>query len=84
MYFMIALANTDSYMLVTVNFPLHYTNIMNLKSCILLLVASCVVENNNALPHTLLTASLLFCGSKEVASFYCDTSPLLKLSSSNT
>ncbi|XP_047403017.1 olfactory receptor 1A1-like [Sciurus carolinensis] len=92
MYFMIALANTDSYMLaamaydraVAISRPLHYTTIMSLRSCILLVVASWVIGNANALPHTLLTASLSFCGSKEVANFYCDISPLLKLSCSDT
>uniref|UniRef100_A0A8D2DMH1 G-protein coupled receptors family 1 profile domain-containing protein n=1 Tax=Sciurus vulgaris TaxID=55149 RepID=A0A8D2DMH1_SCIVU len=91
MYFMIALANTDSYMLaamaydraIAISRPLHYTTIMSLWSCILLVVASWVIGNANALPHTLLTASLSFCGSKEVANFYCDISPLLKLSCSD-
>uniref|UniRef100_A0A8D2DJK2 G-protein coupled receptors family 1 profile domain-containing protein n=1 Tax=Sciurus vulgaris TaxID=55149 RepID=A0A8D2DJK2_SCIVU len=91
MYFMIALGNTDSYMLAAMAYdramaisrPLHYTTIMSLWSCILLVVASWVIGNANALPHTLLTANLSFCGSKEVANFYCDISPLLKLSCSD-
>ncbi|MBZ3877148.1 Olfactory receptor 1A1 [Sciurus carolinensis] len=91
MYFMIALGNTDSYMLAAMAYdramaisrPLHYTTIISPQSCILLVVASWVIGNANALPHTLLTASLSFCGSKEVANFYCDISPLLKLSCSD-
>nr|XP_027779296.1 olfactory receptor 1A1 [Marmota flaviventris] len=91
MYFMIALGNTDSYMLAAMAYdramaisrPLHYTTIMSPRSCILLVVASWVIGNANALPHTLLTAGLSFCGSKEVANFYCDISPLLKLSCSD-
>uniref|UniRef100_A0A8C9PUV2 G-protein coupled receptors family 1 profile domain-containing protein n=1 Tax=Spermophilus dauricus TaxID=99837 RepID=A0A8C9PUV2_SPEDA len=91
MYFMIALGNTDSYLLAAMAYdramaisrPLHYTTIMSPRSCVLLVVASWVIGNSNALPHTLLTAALSFCGSKEVANFYCDISPLLKLSCSD-
>ncbi|XP_064126466.1 olfactory receptor 1A1-like [Loxodonta africana] len=92
MYFMIALGNTDSYILaamaydrsVAISRPLHYTTIMSPKFCILLVVGSWVIANANALPHTLLTASLSFRGNQEVANFYCDITPLLKLSCSDT
>ncbi|EFB25771.1 hypothetical protein PANDA_021804, partial [Ailuropoda melanoleuca] len=92
MYFMIGMANTDSYMLaamaydraVAISRPLHYTTIIRPWTCVLLVVGSWVVGNANALPHTLLTASLSFCGNKEVANFYCDIAPLLKLSCSDT
>ncbi|XP_040856791.1 olfactory receptor 1A1 [Ochotona curzoniae] len=91
MYFMIALGNTDSYILavmaydraVAISRPLHYTTIMSPCSCVLLIAGSWVVGNTNALPHTLLTAHLSFCGNREVANFYCDITPLLKLSCSD-
>ncbi|KAM9597914.1 olfactory receptor 1A1 [Trichechus inunguis] len=91
MYFMIALGNTDSYILAAMAYdramaisrPLHYTTIISLRSCVLFVVGSWVIGNTNALPHTLLTASLSFCGNQEVANFYCDISPLLKLSCSD-
>ncbi|KAB0357121.1 hypothetical protein FD754_001277 [Muntiacus muntjak] len=91
MYFMVALGNTDSYILaamaydraVAITRPLHYTTIMSPRTCILLVIGSWVVGNGNALPHTLLTASLSFCGNQEVANFYCDIAPLLKLSCSD-
>ncbi|XP_006863312.1 PREDICTED: olfactory receptor 1A1-like [Chrysochloris asiatica] len=91
MYFMIALGNTDSYILavmaydraVAISRPLHYTTIMSPKSCILLIVGSWVIGNTNALPHALFTARLSFCGNQEVANFYCDITPLLKLSCSD-
>lgn len=91
MYFMIALGNTDSYILaamaydraVAISRPLHYTTIMSQWSCVLLVVGSWAIGNANGLPHTLLTASLSFCGNQEVASFYCDITPLLKLSCSD-
>ncbi|XP_011358131.1 olfactory receptor 1A1 [Pteropus vampyrus] len=91
MCFMFALGNTDSYILaamaydraVAISRPLHYTTIMSQRSCVLLVVGSWVVGNANALTHTLLTASLSFCGNQEVANFYCDITPLLKLSCSD-
>ena len=91
MYFMIALANTDSYILaamaydraVAITRPLHYTTIMSPRTCVLLVIGSWVIGNANAFPHTLLTASLSFCGNQEVANFYCDITPLLKLSCSD-
>ncbi|XP_034883415.1 olfactory receptor 1A1-like [Mirounga leonina] len=91
MYFMIGMANTDSYILavmaydraVAISRPLHYTTIMSPRTCVLLVVGPWVVGNTNALPHALLTASLSFCGNKEVANFYCDIASLLKLSCSD-
>ncbi|XP_021542800.2 olfactory receptor 1A1-like [Neomonachus schauinslandi] len=91
MYFMIGMANTDSYILavmaydraVAISRPLHYTTIMNPRTCVLLVVGPWVVGNTNALPQALLTASLSFCGNKEVANFYCDIASLLKLSCSD-
>ncbi|XP_028377303.1 LOW QUALITY PROTEIN: olfactory receptor 1A1-like [Phyllostomus discolor] len=91
MYFMIALGNTDSYILAAMAYdraaaisrPLHYTTNMSLRTCVLLAIVSWFIGNLNALPHTLLTASLSFCGNQEVANFYCDITPLLKLSCSD-
>ncbi|XP_007935655.1 olfactory receptor 1A1-like [Orycteropus afer afer] len=88
---MLALGNTDSYILavmaydraVAISRPLHYTTIISLRCCVLLVVGSWVIGNANSLPHTLLTASLSFCGNHEVANFYCDITPLLKLSCSD-
>ncbi|XP_003416878.2 olfactory receptor 1A1-like [Loxodonta africana] len=91
MYFMSALANTDSYILavmaydrvVAISRPLHYTVIISPRSCFLLVVGSWVIANANTLPHILLTSSLSFCGNQEVANFYCDIPSLLKLSCSD-
>ena len=92
MCFMLALGNTDSYILAAMAFdravaitrPLHYTTIMSPRTCVLLVIGSWVIGNVNAFPHTLLTASLSFCGNQEVANFYCDIASLLKLSCSDT
>ncbi|XP_055476590.1 olfactory receptor 1A1-like [Psammomys obesus] len=91
MYFMISLGNTDSYILaamaydraVAISRPLHYATVMSPWACVLLVAGSWVIGNANALPHTLLTARLSFCGNKDVANFYCDITPLLQLSCSD-
>ena len=91
MCFMLALGNTDSYILaamaydraVAITRPLHYTTVMSPGACVLLVVGSWVMGNANAVPHTLLTARLSFCANKEVANFYCDLASLLKLSCSD-
>ncbi|XP_037350305.1 olfactory receptor 1A1-like [Talpa occidentalis] len=91
MYFMISMANTDSYILaamaydraVAISRPLHYTTIMSPRSCVLLVVGSWVIANSNALMHTVLTSRLSFCENREVANFYCDIVPLLQLSCSD-
>ncbi|XP_004463626.2 olfactory receptor 1A1-like [Dasypus novemcinctus] len=91
LHFMLFLANTDSYILavmaydraVAISRPLHYTTIMNPRSCFLLVVGSWVIGMANSLPHTLLTARLSFCSNREVANFYCDNKALLKMSCSD-
>uniref|UniRef100_A0A2K6GK20 G-protein coupled receptors family 1 profile domain-containing protein n=2 Tax=Propithecus coquereli TaxID=379532 RepID=A0A2K6GK20_PROCO len=91
MYFMLAMANTDSYILavmaydraVAISRPLHYTTIVSPKSSVLLVVGSWMVGAANSLPHTLLTASLSSCDNHDVANFYCDIASLLKLSCSD-
>ncbi|KAL1779786.1 Olfactory receptor 1A1 [Sigmodon hispidus] len=91
MYFMIALGNTDSYILaamaydraVAITRPLHYTTIMSPWPCVLLVAGSWVIGNANSLPHAIFTARLSFCGNKDVANFYCDITPLLQLSCSD-
>ncbi|XP_012382645.2 olfactory receptor 1A1-like [Dasypus novemcinctus] len=91
MHFMLALANTDSYILavmacdraVAISCPLHYTTIMNPRSCFLFVVGSWMIGMGNSLPHTLLTTSMSFCSHQEVTNFYCDNKALLKMSCSD-
>ncbi|XP_032768685.1 olfactory receptor 1361-like [Rattus rattus] len=92
MYFLSVFADMDNFLLsvmaydrfVAICHPLHYTTKMTHQLCALLVVGSWVVANMNALLHTLLMARLSFCGENIISHFFCDVTPLLKLSCSDT
>ncbi|XP_075415166.1 olfactory receptor 1L6-like [Tenrec ecaudatus] len=92
MYFFVACAITDSFLLaamaidryVAICNPLHYTTTMSPRRCLLLVVASWVVSHLHSLTHTVLMARLSFCGSNIIHHFFCDVQPLLTLSCSDT
>ncbi|XP_068129330.1 olfactory receptor 1f45-like [Hyperolius riggenbachi] len=64
--------------------PLQYYIIMNNRLCISLVIWSWVTASLNSLFHTLLTAELLFCFSRNINSFFCDLNVLISISSSDT
>ncbi|XP_063295450.1 olfactory receptor 5V1-like [Pelobates fuscus] len=64
--------------------PLRYTQIMSKTLCIKLVSGCWLTGLFYSLVHTLMTAGLSYCGSKEVNHFFCDMPPLLKLSCSDT
>ncbi|XP_067388381.1 olfactory receptor 5J3-like [Emydura macquarii macquarii] len=64
--------------------PLRYTVAMSERVCAGLLSCSYVSGFLNALVQTLCTFSLPFCGSNQVDHFFCDITPLLKLSCTET
>lgn len=92
MYFLFELADMDNFLLavmaydrfVAVCHPLHYSTKMTNQFCALLVVGSWVIANLNALLHTLLMAQLSFCADNAIPHFFCDVTPLLKLSCSDT
>ncbi|XP_055460654.1 olfactory receptor 1361-like [Psammomys obesus] len=89
-YFLFELTDMDNFLLavmaydqyVAICHPLHYTARMTLQLCALLVVGSWVVAILNALLHTLLMARLSFCADI-IPYFFCDVTPLLKLSCSD-
>ncbi|XP_036900936.1 olfactory receptor 1A1-like [Sturnira hondurensis] len=91
-YFMIALGNTDSYILaamaynraVAISRPLHYTTIMSPGLCVLLVSSSWITSGLSSLLHTLLVNSLSFCAEHKIPHFFCDIIPLLRLSCTDT
>ncbi|XP_007954065.1 olfactory receptor 1F12-like [Orycteropus afer afer] len=91
-YFCILLANMDNFLLtamaydryVAICHPLHYSTMMSLQTCVLILGSSWTIANFHSLLHTLLMARLEFCASNVMPYFFCDLVPLLQLSCSNT
>ncbi|XP_006874073.1 PREDICTED: olfactory receptor 1F1-like [Chrysochloris asiatica] len=92
MYFFIVFTGMDNFLLavmaydrfVAVCHPLHYTTKMTPQLCALMVSGSWVIASMHALLHTLLMARLSFCADNTIPHFFCDVSPLLKLSSSDT
>ncbi|XP_044120326.1 LOW QUALITY PROTEIN: olfactory receptor 1L8-like [Neovison vison] len=92
MYFIYALANTDSCLLAVMAFdryvaicdPFHYITTMNHHCCVLLVAFSFSLPHLHSLLHTLLLNRLIFCHSNVIHHFLCDLSPLMKLSCSPT
>ncbi|KFO24774.1 olfactory receptor 1F1 [Fukomys damarensis] len=92
MYFLFELTDMDNFLLavmaydrfVAICHPLHYTTKMTHQLCAVLLAGSWVVANVNALLHTLLMARLSFCADNVIPHFFCDVTPLLRLSCSDT
>ncbi|EDM05156.1 olfactory receptor 1467 (predicted) [Rattus norvegicus] len=92
LYFYLYFADLESFLLVAmaydryvaICFPLHYMSIMSPKLCVSLVVLSWVLTTFHAMLHTLLMARLSFCADNMIPHFFCDISPLLKLSCSDT
>ncbi|XP_004627888.1 olfactory receptor 1361-like [Octodon degus] len=92
MYFLCVFADMDNFLLavmaydrfVAICHPLHYTTKITHQLCVLLVAGSWVVANLNALLHTLLLARLSFCADNVIPHFFCDVTPLLRLSCSDT
>ena len=92
MYFIYALGNIDSCLLVVMAFdcyvaicdPFHYVTIMSCPRCVLLVAFSCSLPHFHSLLHILLLNQLTFCDSNIIHHVLCDLSPLIKLSCSPT
>ncbi|XP_006898808.1 PREDICTED: olfactory receptor 24-like [Elephantulus edwardii] len=64
--------------------PLHYTTIMSPRLCGLLAGGPWTFSCFISLTHILLMARLVFCGSNEIPHYFCDLTPLLRLSCTDT
>nr|XP_017528531.2 olfactory receptor 1N1 [Manis javanica] len=92
MYFFLMFGDLDSFFLAVMAYdrymaichPLHYPTVMSPRVCILLLALCWALTHIVALTHTLLVARLSFCVVGEIAHFFCDITPVLKLSCSDT
>nr|XP_044986029.1 olfactory receptor 1361-like [Jaculus jaculus] len=92
LFFLCVFPTMDNFLLaamaydrfVAICHPLHYTTKMTHQLCALLVGGSWVVATLNSLLHTLLMARLSFCADNVIPHFFCEVTPLLKLSCSDT
>ncbi|XP_044300482.1 olfactory receptor 6B1-like [Varanus komodoensis] len=91
-FFFGGLAGTECYLLSVMSYdrylaickPLHYGILMNSKRCQHLAWGSWFNGFLASAMVTLLMSQLIFCGPNVINHFFCDSSPILKLSCSDT
>uniref|UniRef100_A0A8C8S859 Olfactory receptor n=1 Tax=Pelusios castaneus TaxID=367368 RepID=A0A8C8S859_9SAUR len=92
LYFSGSLACTECYLLAAMSYdrylaickPLRYSTLMNTRFCLQLAAGSWL---NGFLAITIFVffvSQLIFCGPNEIDHFYCESTPLIKLSCSDT
>ncbi|KAG8433626.1 hypothetical protein GDO86_017813, partial [Hymenochirus boettgeri] len=79
---LLAVMSYDRY--VAICHPLHYTQIMHWKACVLLVLGVLMVSVVYPLVHVLLLLKLTFCRLNPLQSFFCDLPQLLLVSCSDT
>ncbi|KAG8433638.1 hypothetical protein GDO86_017825 [Hymenochirus boettgeri] len=79
---LLAVMSYDRY--VAICRPLHYTQIMHWKTCVLLVLGVLMVSVVYPLVHVLLLLKLRFCRLTPLQSFFCDLPQLLLVSCSDT
>ncbi|KAG8433628.1 hypothetical protein GDO86_017815 [Hymenochirus boettgeri] len=80
--FLLAVMSYDRY--VAICRPLHYTQIMHWKACVLLVLGVLIFSMLYPLVHILLLLKLTFCTINPLQSFFCDLPQLLLVSCSDT
>ncbi|XP_031205060.1 olfactory receptor 6C74-like [Mastomys coucha] len=81
-FYLLAAMSYDRY--VAICKPLHYMTIMNNKVCVQLVLSCWLASFLIIFPPLLLGLNLDFCASNIVDHFYCDTTPLLQISCTDT
>ncbi|XP_032746614.1 olfactory receptor 6C74-like [Rattus rattus] len=81
-FYLLAAMSYDRY--VAICKPLHYMTIMNNKVCVQLLLSCWLAGFLIIFPPLVLGLNLDFCDSNIVDHFYCDTTPLIQLSCTDT
>ncbi|XP_006874053.1 PREDICTED: olfactory receptor 1361-like [Chrysochloris asiatica] len=92
LYFFVVFAVMDNLLLsvmsydrfVAVCHPLHYTTKMTHLLCALMVAGSWITASMHSLLHTLMIARLSFCANNAIPHFFCDVTPVLRLSCSDT
>ncbi|KAG9469559.1 hypothetical protein GDO78_020231, partial [Eleutherodactylus coqui] len=92
LFFFILCAFSDNYILACMAYdrymaicsPLHYSMIMTRKVCLIIATSYMMFCSVNSLIFTIMVSTLSFCYSRQINHFFCETVPLLALSSSDT
>ncbi|XP_003476043.1 olfactory receptor 6C74-like [Cavia porcellus] len=80
-FFLLAVMSYDRY--VAICKPLHYTTIMSHRVCYELLFACCFLAVLSIIPGAVVSQTVEYCDT-HIDHFFCDYSPLLKISSTDT
>ncbi|KAM9312315.1 olfactory receptor 10A7-like [Gastrophryne carolinensis] len=92
-YYFFALAeSSECFLLIVMSYdrylaicsPLHYASIMNQELCLKIITVCWMLSCCVALNFTLGLCQLQFCGPNTIDHFFCDYTPLLELSCSDT
>ncbi|KAM4661953.1 olfactory receptor 1F1-like [Discoglossus pictus] len=70
--------------MVAISNPLHYLIIMDRKTCVALMSISCTFTFFHSLLHTCIVSAMSFCGPNKIHEHFCDLTPILALSCSDT
>ncbi|XP_045645924.1 olfactory receptor 6C2-like [Ursus americanus] len=81
-FFLLAIMSYDRY--VAICKPLHYVTIMNNRVCKRLVLCCWMAGMSIIFPPLTLFLNLKFCDSNVIDYFFCDASPILKISCSDT
>ncbi|KAM5173392.1 olfactory receptor 6C74-like [Callospermophilus lateralis] len=81
-FYLLAAMSYDRY--VAICKPLHYMTIMNSKICIQLVLSCWLAGFFVIFPPLVLGLNIDFCASNVVDHFYCDTTPLMQISCTDT
>ncbi|KAM5180454.1 olfactory receptor 1G1-like [Mantella aurantiaca] len=92
MYFFVFLGVTEIFLLsamaydryLAVCFPLRYTSIMSDKLVVILSSSCWMAASLHSLLHTYILSQLTYCEDRLIHHFFCDGTPILKLSCSST
>nr|XP_036871738.1 olfactory receptor 4F3/4F16/4F29-like [Manis javanica] len=92
MFFIHVIGGAEMVLLISMAFdryvaicrPLHYVNIMDFRTCIVLLVAAWTIGIIHSLIQLVFVVNLPFCGPNEVDSFYCDLPRFIRLACTDT
>ncbi|XP_053901030.1 olfactory receptor 11A1-like [Malaclemys terrapin pileata] len=92
LYFFGSLVDTECYLLAAMSYdrylaickPLHYGTHMNNRFCFQLAAGSWISAFLAVIIVIFLMSQLIFCGPNEIDHFFCDLTPMIKLSCSET